>query len=715
MNQGVLFMFKSVTLEMSLKPFKQTDDEYIRNVCEKVYEQWFPYLKNRKNISVMMWTSDGSEILDYTGDLEQSFEWCYYLGTANKQMVGELPPETCLHERKQYYIENPPVMTYRILKKIIATLKEEGKKRFPNAQIQVGETFDIGPEFAISDFKYNRHKESCRGSGCDSLGFVDPTTLLHEDDYPYAAFPDGITEGTPVGTLLGAQTNIFLKDMGFDYIWLSNGMGFSYEPWRPQGPIFDGEKFYPEKLKDTKEKVFLFWKLFREACPEYPIRTRGTNFSVGMDYATDGVPLHDIYTADFNITPPPNSPWAALNDDVGIEVLGHLTRNCNLPGQEYMFRYYIHDIWWMNSPWYDRYEGNPYDIYIPLSLSRINEEGKVHTPELFHILSVDNSKGDFPDLCAYETIPHFLKAEKDMPDTPGPLVLVYPMREYTTTHEEKMLREMYYGDVFLKTAINNGFPLTTVVSTDLFMKHSAEIYKSSVLVVPAAFKNEQVERLLKEYARLGIKIIVYGTREALEAVTYACEKVETTGTVEQILKALGKFGYYINFEKEDENSPLPTMTYHRCNNATMINVYSRDTTVETRIKFPLGAPVINGYDTKLVKGYATYRFPRSVHGECRVFVKQDEGIVRAREMAPANRKYRRKIKVTGLRDATVSFFAESYCAACTIAAKLQGNDDTPIPQKGWRIVNSAEHGVYLYGENVTGDITFCMPCAEYVD
>ena len=40
------------------------------------------------------------------------------------------------------------------------------------------------------------------------------------------------------------------------------------------------------------------------------------------------------------ITLPPNSPWAALNDDVGIEVLGHLTRNCNLPGRDFMFRYY---------------------------------------------------------------------------------------------------------------------------------------------------------------------------------------------------------------------------------------------------------------------------------------------------------------------------------------------------------------------------------------
>ena len=51
-------------------------------------------------------------------------------------------------------MENPPVMTYGILKKIVSCIKEEGKKAFPDTEIRVGETFDIGPEFAISDFKY---------------------------------------------------------------------------------------------------------------------------------------------------------------------------------------------------------------------------------------------------------------------------------------------------------------------------------------------------------------------------------------------------------------------------------------------------------------------------------------------------------------------------------------------------------------------------------
>ena len=129
-------MFKTVNLEMSLKPFKKTDNEYIRNVCRNLFEQWRPLLKNRETVSVMLWTADGSEILDYAGNTDDEFEWCCYIGTANRELIGkDDDPDCSLHEKKHYYMDNPPVMTYGILKKIIAALKEEGKKAFPNSII----------------------------------------------------------------------------------------------------------------------------------------------------------------------------------------------------------------------------------------------------------------------------------------------------------------------------------------------------------------------------------------------------------------------------------------------------------------------------------------------------------------------------------------------------------------------------------------------------
>ncbi|MBR4073724.1 MAG: hypothetical protein IKK24_07255, partial [Clostridia bacterium] len=98
------------------------------------------------------------------------------------------------HEYKYYYNDNLPVFTYRILKKIVNFFKEEGKKILPDTEILVGHTFDIGPEFAISDFKYNRHTEICTGETLDKLGFIDCTALLNGDKHLYAAYPDGIPE-----------------------------------------------------------------------------------------------------------------------------------------------------------------------------------------------------------------------------------------------------------------------------------------------------------------------------------------------------------------------------------------------------------------------------------------------------------------------------------------------------------------------------------------
>ena len=486
-------MFNTITLEVSLKPFKKTEDNYVREVVQSIFMQWRPLLKERKEISIMLWVGDGSEILEYSGALNKAISWSCFIGTANLPLLEEDEDASLsLHRKKRYYIEDPPVITYQILKKIVAMFKEEGKKLFPHAEIKIGETFDIGPEFAVSDFKYNRHREILSGTAM-GFGFVDSTSLLNEDNCQYAAYPMGIPQGLPFATFLGAQTQVFCKDMGFDYLWLSNGLGFSADPWSLTGKIFDGECFYVDKLDRTSKKVFSFWQLFRKACPDIPIATRGTNNSAGIDYATDGVPLWDIYKAGFNITPPPNSPWAALNDNYGLEIMGHMTRICELPNKDFVFRYYIHDPWWMNSPWYDRYDGVASDIYLPMAVARIDENGQAQTASKLNILSIDNSKGDMPDLCVYEPLPHILKAEKDCADEPSFLLWLYPMKEYTTSKCEHDLSQMYYGDKFIMEAINQGLPLNTVLSTEIFKKISKSVYKDRIIIAPLIREKEVID------------------------------------------------------------------------------------------------------------------------------------------------------------------------------------------------------------------------------
>ena len=702
-------MFENITLELSLKPFKQTDDVYIIRVCTGIFEQWRSLLKDRKAISIMLWASDGSEMLDYAGELNDEFEWCRFLGTANMPYLSEGEPlETSLHNKKQDYMENAPKMTYRILKNIIACLKEEGKKAFPTATLRVGETFDIGPEFSISDFKYNRHNEICSGSAvAGKFGFIDATATLNGDTRKYAAYPDGIPDGTPFGTFLGKQADVFLRDMGFDYLWLSNGLGFSADPWKKTGKIFDGERYYPEKLEQTKEKVFTFWKLFRQACPDIPLETRGTNNSVGIDYASDGVPLYDIYNAELGITAPPNSPWAAINDNYGLEIMGHMTRICELPCERFPFRYYIHDPWWVNSPWYDRYDGSPCDIYLPMAISRINAEGKVESANSLNILSIDNSFGDMPDACVNEPLPHILKAEKDAADTIAPLVWIYPMREYTTSNDPALLKEMNLSDNFICNAINDGLPLCCVVSTDNFLTHENSIYRNSIMLSPVPESKAVLDKLIC-LGNAGIGVLMYGSKAKLDSVPNFENllKFDVDRNVCELRKSLKIFGYRIDFEKKDQSAKPPTIAIARKDNALFFSVCNSNTTTDTLLKTPLGAPILCGCEAELKHGCSSYRFSRGEHRECRVFVEQTDGVISCREAPPVNVRYRRALKLCGLKDATVRLFSETGCKCVVSTARL--TDFTPEIDPRFKLVKDEHYGSYLFGEHIDGNIYFLM-------
>ena len=701
-------MFENITLEVSLKPFKKTEASYVQRVCAQIFEQWRPLLKNRKTVSIMLWCGDGSEILDYAGKLDETFEWCRFFGTANLPPLakGE-PTETSPHKRRQDYTENPPVMTYRILKSIVSCLKEEGKKAFPNAKIRVSETFDIGPEFAISEFKYERHPEIIGLLTLqDKFGFVDATSTLHADTHTYAAYPSGIPEGTPFGTFFGKQSEAFLSDLGFDYLWLSNGLGFSDNPWEVTGKIFDGESYHLEKLEKAKKNIFYFWKLFRKEC-SFPLETRGTNNSVGIDYASDGVPLYDIYSADLDITAPPNSPWAALNDNYGLEIMGHMTRICELPNEKFPFRYYLHDPWWINSPWYDRYDGSPCDVYLPMAISRIDAEGKTQTASSLNILSIDNSYGDMPDNCVNEPLPHLLKAEKDAADAPAPFVWIYPMREYTTSHDESLLREMNLGDHYICDAINDGVPLSCVTSSDSFLKHDISVYRKSILLSPVP-ENKAVLEKLKRLASQGIGVIIYGTKEKLQAVqSFAqCKSLDVEMPQESLRKTLAAFGYSITFDKKEETVKPPTIGIARRDNALFFSVYNANTTTDTAFKFPMGAPILCGCEAEMKNGASSYRFARGEHRECRIFIEQESGVVSCREAAPVNARYRRAIRISGLQSATLRLFPESGREAAVSTAPI--TDYTPIFDSRFEEKYDERHGRYLEGKNISGHIYFLI-------
>ena len=793
-------MFQNIQLEMSLKPFRQTDDAFIRKVCREIFEQWKPLVKHASTVSVMLWTADGSEILDYKGNLDEPFEWCYFVGAANQREFSytkAAPEGVGLHTRSYLYMQNPPVMTYGILKKIVDELHRAGKEVLgQDTHILVGETFDNGPEFAISSFKYERHNEICLGLDYGMPTHVCSYATLHADDVSYAGFPNGIPEGLPFGTFFGRQSQHFLSDLGFDFIWFSNGLGFGRNTSRTIGATFDGTKFIPEELEPIKKIALDFWTLFTAECA-FPIQTRGTNMSAGFDMASDAIALQAIYKQNPTMLPPPNSPWAALNGDYGLELMGYMSRMAELPKDRYLYRFYIHDPWWANSPWYDRYGGQPHDIYLPLACARIDEHGKVQQPTDLSLLSIDNTFGELPDSCVNEPIPHLLKGIKDAPDAPAPFVWVYPVAEYGNAVTGQQLNDMFAEDWYMRGAINNGFPLSSVTSTDSFLNQDLSIYGCSVLVTPVPQPDTAFETKILNYAQNGGKVIFYGRADrASDAfLTYMNLSVtadaidgeipitvngqpagilkvntltsagklntalrDTNGASQPFAEAGGKiiavqngtaiwlratvsadytggmllephdrtvyyiseqlaaeaarkFGWVFETLRTYPDSPSFVAMVCRSDNAFMYSTFASDTTVQAKLRTPYGAPIFIGRDVTLEDGHAVYPLPMSTHFEGRVFVEQQSGRVTVREMVPVSYLMRRRIKVTGLKDATVRFFSEEYCKEnTTVVVNTDHAGESCIlsePYEGGLVKDNT--GTYYELRHITGEVIFSMP------
>ena len=137
---------RNVTLEMSLKPFKEMTPQYMEQVCRTLFRQWAPLIDRADMVSVLLWIADGSEILVYQGDPEQEIEWAKYIGGANpRQHIPNDPDGKALHSRWYLYMDNPPRITYQHLAQIVATIKRVGQE-MTGKPIRVGETFDPGPE-----------------------------------------------------------------------------------------------------------------------------------------------------------------------------------------------------------------------------------------------------------------------------------------------------------------------------------------------------------------------------------------------------------------------------------------------------------------------------------------------------------------------------------------------------------------------------------------
>ena len=131
---------------------------------------------------------------------------------------------------------------------------------------------------------------------------------------------------------------------------------------------------------------------------------------------------------------------------------------------------------------------------------------------------------------------------------------------------------------------------------------------------------------------------------------------------------------------------------------------------ETELEFPLGAPIFTNTDTEIRNGKSVYRFARSEYRECRVFIKQNSGLVELKELAPVSAVYHRKLLLTGLENATVYIFPENTKDK-TLAVSHIGHfaDATPVHDTSFKRVEDEKYGVIYKAENISGDRHILLP------
>ncbi len=511
---------RRVIVELGMKPYTSYDDETVERVSYRAFKYWEHIIHSAPQTDVLLWVGDGDEVFNWRGNLGDEIDYNKAVGFCNRQYRAYPDSKHVRTYGPDDYIENPPTLTYTDLKRVIQCLRRKARELF-DREIQVGTIIDAGPEFVESEFKFERHPEIVEG-GPDtrlpqSCKFINCYAAMNGDGYPYAEFPNGVPEGTKFGEFLGRQLQSMCDAVGFDYCWFSNGLGFTHYAWSYLGEVFDGREWDLEAAPKVMDQFAAFWREFRRHCPEMPIEVRGTNFMIGSDAAAHGIDVRRVYEDGKVELPAPNPPWGSAHLDV--EMASHMSRISWTPTDRILFRFYMNDSWFLSRPWWDYYHREPYDIYCPMAISRVEPDGSVSVPTDLALMTVNSGTGGMGHLeetQGVEITPHFQRAFEYSPDAPGPIVWVYPFNEYQDLAAEggEDLPHVFFHDWFVARCINAGVPLNTVIHTGAFVDllgSRPEALCQSLLFAPAGVADSEYVGPLLDFVRGGGTALLYGS------------------------------------------------------------------------------------------------------------------------------------------------------------------------------------------------------------
>jgi hypothetical protein len=129
-----------------------------------------------------------------------------------------------------------------------------------------------------------------------------------------------------------------------------------------------------------------------------------------------------------------------------------------------------------------------------------------------------------PDEVPSEVTPHILRAFEDFPDQPGLVTWIYPFDEYhdwtfDSRGNSSRIGEVFFGDWFMRAAINQGFPLNTVASTRCFLealRARPGLFHDTILACPAPDAGTPLADALCAHVENGGSLLLYGPLACLD-------------------------------------------------------------------------------------------------------------------------------------------------------------------------------------------------------
>lgn len=219
-------------------------------------------------------------------------------------------------ERSEHDTDTYPAWTYREVATVASLLRSVAQREFGVQDVLVG-TFVIGWN-SIYQCEYSewsqKHPEAFfKGPWVDQL--LNVPALLEADVGPYAAYPDGFPEATPLTQVFGKQWGALARDLGLDAIVLRDsmvGQGI-YDRVGPWGPTAPGD---PAQVQRWSEATADLVRQTKSAAPDTLVIGYSNAASAVADWRVNCVDLERIAHEGF-LDAWIDQTWAGAWNEVG--------------------------------------------------------------------------------------------------------------------------------------------------------------------------------------------------------------------------------------------------------------------------------------------------------------------------------------------------------------------------------------------------------------